>query len=352
MARLLGARAAARVVALTDEFLLKGLFPFFATFLHRARLRPGGGRRGPTASDAQARHRGGQRPLLRARCSSTTGWWPAMAERGPDFLFLPHAPRACRASPASGPPSVCPIVQARPDLLRLRPAARAGRAPRSRRSSTSARAASTRRASWRGCRALAARARRADGRRWRAACARPRGGPGATSTRPLPRARAQRALDFCREARRHAGGGAGARLHHLQRRAQLQRAGHPARAGGDRHPGGLLPGRRTTRRSSTDMFWGYGQRILRAAQQVRRTPGVYSLFCSNYSCGPDSFTLHFFAYAHGGQALRHHRDRRPLRRRRHQDPRRGLPPLRARGPAGQPRRRGADDPAGLDGGRR
>jgi hypothetical protein len=42
------------------------------------------------------------------------------------------------------------------------------------------------------------------------------------------------------------------------------------------------------------MYWGYGQRILRAAWQVRRTPGAYALFASNYSCGPDSFTLHFF----------------------------------------------------------
>jgi predicted nucleotide-binding protein (sugar kinase/HSP70/actin superfamily) len=30
-------------------------------------------------------------------------------------------------------------------------------------------------------------------------------------------------------------------------------------------------------------------------------PGVYSLYCSNYSCGPDSFTLHFFAYIMEGK---------------------------------------------------
>jgi predicted nucleotide-binding protein (sugar kinase/HSP70/actin superfamily) len=42
-----------------------------------------------------------------------------------------------------------------------------------------------------------------------------------------------------------------------------------------------------------NMFWGYGQRILRAAWQIRRTPGLYALFASNYSCGPDSFTLPF-----------------------------------------------------------
>lgn len=49
------------------------------------------------------------------------------------------------------------------------------------------------------------------------------------------------------------------------------------------------------------VYWGHGQRNLRAAHQVRRSPGVYSLWCSNYSCGPDSFNLHFFAYAMDGK---------------------------------------------------
>lgn len=49
------------------------------------------------------------------------------------------------------------------------------------------------------------------------------------------------------------------------------------------------------------VYWGYSQRILRAAEEIRRTPGVYSLFCSNYSCGPDSFTTHFYAYAMAGK---------------------------------------------------
>ena len=49
------------------------------------------------------------------------------------------------------------------------------------------------------------------------------------------------------------------------------------------------------------MYWGYGQRILRAAQQVRDTPGQYAVYCSNYSCGPDSFNLHFFTYTMEGK---------------------------------------------------
>ena len=51
----------------------------------------------------------------------------------------------------------------------------------------------------------------------------------------------------------------------------------------------------------TDMYWGYGQNTLRAAHQVRRSPGVYALYCSNYSCGPDSFNLHFAAYVMEGK---------------------------------------------------
>ena len=50
-----------------------------------------------------------------------------------------------------------------------------------------------------------------------------------------------------------------------------------------------------------DMYWGYGQNILRAAHQARRDPGVYALYCSNYSCGPDSFNLHFAAYVMEGK---------------------------------------------------
>ncbi len=49
------------------------------------------------------------------------------------------------------------------------------------------------------------------------------------------------------------------------------------------------------------IFWGYGQRNLRAAHQVRATEGVYSMWASNYACGPDSFSLHFYSYIMGGK---------------------------------------------------
>lgn len=47
----------------------------------------------------------------------------------------------------------------------------------------------------------------------------------------------------------------------------------------------------------TRQYWSHTQRNLRAAEFVRRSPDIYAVFCSNYACGPDSFTLHFFAYS-------------------------------------------------------
>jgi predicted nucleotide-binding protein (sugar kinase/HSP70/actin superfamily) len=49
------------------------------------------------------------------------------------------------------------------------------------------------------------------------------------------------------------------------------------------------------------VYWGYAQRSLRAAHQIRRRRREYSVYCSNYSCGPDSFNLHFFADAMAGK---------------------------------------------------
>lgn len=49
-----------------------------------------------------------------------------------------------------------------------------------------------------------------------------------------------------------------------------------------------------------NIYWGYGQRLLRVAYEIRRHPNVFPLWLSVYSCGPDSFLLHFFQYlSHG-----------------------------------------------------
>lgn len=50
-----------------------------------------------------------------------------------------------------------------------------------------------------------------------------------------------------------------------------------------------------------DLYWGHSQVNLRAAWQIRRSPGVYAVWCSNYSCGPDSFNQHFFSYTMEGR---------------------------------------------------
>ncbi len=43
-----------------------------------------------------------------------------------------------------------------------------------------------------------------------------------------------------------------------------------------------------------DMYWGYGQKILRAAKFIRSNPNLYAVYITNFGCGPDSFITHFF----------------------------------------------------------
>ena len=43
------------------------------------------------------------------------------------------------------------------------------------------------------------------------------------------------------------------------------------------------------------MYWKYGQHILRAAEIIRRDPRLYAIYLSNFSCGPDSFLVSFFS---------------------------------------------------------
>lgn len=42
------------------------------------------------------------------------------------------------------------------------------------------------------------------------------------------------------------------------------------------------------------MYWEYGQRFLLAADFIRKTPNLFPIFFTNFSCGPDSFIQHFF----------------------------------------------------------
>ena len=51
----------------------------------------------------------------------------------------------------------------------------------------------------------------------------------------------------------------------------------------------------------TELYWGHGRRILRTAHAVRHQPGAYAVFCSNYSCGPDSLCLPFCSHLMQGK---------------------------------------------------
>ncbi len=42
------------------------------------------------------------------------------------------------------------------------------------------------------------------------------------------------------------------------------------------------------------MYWGYGQKILRVARAVKNNKNLYAIYVTSFGCGPDSFISHFF----------------------------------------------------------
>ncbi|HSD29875.1 MAG TPA: BadF/BadG/BcrA/BcrD ATPase family protein, partial [Vicinamibacteria bacterium] len=103
-------------IAMTDEFALKGLYPFFVAYLRELGLDPLV-RRG---ADQAALKRGIEESNVPfcAPMQQYHGLVAAMAEERPDFLFLPML----RGLPRSGGEphaACCPIAQASPDLLRF-----------------------------------------------------------------------------------------------------------------------------------------------------------------------------------------------------------------------------------------
>ncbi len=42
------------------------------------------------------------------------------------------------------------------------------------------------------------------------------------------------------------------------------------------------------------IYWGWGQRILRTAEIIKRDKRLFAVYLSNFSCGPDSFLMTFF----------------------------------------------------------
>ncbi|MGW8272456.1 MAG: acyl-CoA dehydratase activase-related protein, partial [Thermodesulfovibrionales bacterium] len=53
------------------------------------------------------------------------------------------------------------------------------------------------------------------------------------------------------------------------------------------------------------MYWRNGERILKAARLIRDNPLLYPLFIGNFSCGPDSFILKYFADELGEKPFLH-----------------------------------------------
>jgi predicted nucleotide-binding protein (sugar kinase/HSP70/actin superfamily) len=44
----------------------------------------------------------------------------------------------------------------------------------------------------------------------------------------------------------------------------------------------------------SSIYWSYGQKILRAAEIIKRDERLFGVYLSNFSCGPDSFLMTFF----------------------------------------------------------
>ncbi|NIA21879.1 MAG: hypothetical protein GWP05_07955 [Anaerolineaceae bacterium] len=52
-----------------------------------------------------------------------------------------------------------------------------------------------------------------------------------------------------------------------------------------------------------NLYWKYGQRVVRAAEVIRERPQLGAVYISNFGCGPDSFLKRFFQEAMGRRAF-------------------------------------------------
>ena len=283
-------------IALTDEFMLKGLFPFFATFLDGLGLelvvQRGAGRRLLKRGIEEANV-----PFC-APMQQFHGLVAALADLRPDLLFLPML-RSLPRQAGEPNSTLCPVVQGSADLLRwdlealgqldttkvVSPVLDVGLAGLDSEPFSG------------GCRSLAAELG-VVGPAWRDAFVRALAVQAAFERSCL--ALGEEALAFCADR-------------HLRPIVVLGRpytiynrvlnSNVPAilrEQGALPIPVDCYPVADGTP-AFDSVFWGHAQRSLRAAHDVRRTPGVWSLWCSNYACGPDSFALHLYAYAMEGK---------------------------------------------------
>lgn len=312
VAPLVGRRSGPRI-ALCDEFMLKGLFPFFAAFLHEA----GFGLEVVGEGNSATLKRGIQSANVPfcAPMQLFHGLVERMAETGADWLFVPMIRSVPRVS-GQRCSVVCPVVQAAPDVTRWSLAVgnghTEGAALKRGANGARVRSGSSRILSpiidfaegnleskefRRSCKRLAEELGMSDAqclRAWNA---------GVIAQREFDAGClriGRAALEYCRE-------------HDVVPVVVLGRSytiynkvlnsNVPAilrEQGAIGIPVDCLPVDASVP-LFPDVYWGFGHNILRAAHQVRRTPGVYALYCSNYSCGPDSFNLHFAAYVMEGK---------------------------------------------------
>jgi predicted CoA-substrate-specific enzyme activase len=291
IAEKLGERRDLPLVSMTDEFALKGLLPFFATFVHELGF------------DVEVISDAGQKALKRGIEEATVpfcapmqlyqGVLSTILERGkaaPDYLLVPRV-RDLPRRRGDKHSTTCPIVQGSPDIVRKLAGDR-GRTtiltPRV--DMAEGNLASDRFRS--STRELAEALGRAD--RWQHAHA---AGRRAQETFDAAlRKIGERAIAFAHEHDVVPVVVLG-RDYTIDNTLLNSNVPNLLREQGtlaipvDCYPvSDAIP-------SFENIYWGYSQINLRAAHQIRRTPGVYAVFCSNYSCGPDSFNLHFFSYA-------------------------------------------------------
>lgn len=284
-------------VAMADEFMLKGGFPFFAAFFHHAGF------------DLEIIRDSGHEALKRGIQSASVpfcapmqllhGVAERMAKTQADWLFIPML-RSVPRTKGQGCSVVCPIVQSAPDVIRCKLAAGAPETAAAKLLSPvidfeEGNLASEKFLS--GCRQIAVELGLSRAQ-WRAAW---RAGVESQNTFDDGVLKiGQRALDFCRENEVIPVVVLGRNYTIYNKVLNSNVPAILREQGAIGIPADCLPLGADVP-VFPDMYWGYGQQLLRAAHHVRRTPGLYALYCSNYSCGPDSFNLHFAAYALSGK---------------------------------------------------
>jgi predicted CoA-substrate-specific enzyme activase len=290
-----GGNAARQTVALSDEFMLKGLLPFFAAYFHAAGFDLEiAGAAGPDVLKAGIRS--AHAPFC-APMQLFHGVAQQLAASGADWMFVPMI-RSLPGEPGQRCSVVCPIVQGAPKVVERGLEANGIKPPRMLSPLIDFGAGNLESKLFlASCNRLAKELELNEKQRRAALSA------GIAAQREFDaacRETGRRALEFCRAQNLVPVVvlGRDYTIHN-----KVLNSNVPAilrEQGAIGIPVDCFP-LDAEAPLFNDIYWGYGQTILRVAHQVRRAPGIYAMYCSNYSCGPDSFNLHFAAYAMGGK---------------------------------------------------